>query len=75
MADPTYKLNRIVDLLQVPSERRAQCVKELLLGLEFAEFCDGDLSGPLEWTDDGDSSCTLFDQTGADIAKLVVTNG
>lgn len=62
--EKTYHLERIVDLLQVPSDRREQCVKELLLCLEFGEFAEAQWQGPFEWTDDGDASCSITDEDG-----------
>lgn len=66
----TYKLERIVDLLQVPTERREQCLKEILIGLELAELADAVLMGPIAWTDDGDLSCALTDSNGNAIISL-----
>lgn len=74
MADPkTYRIDRIADLLQVPAERRAQCVKELLYSLALADFADAELQGPLEWTDDGDMSFSLTDEDGKAQLTLEVT--
>lgn len=76
MAEPkTYRLERLADLLSVPSERREQCVKELLLALELAEFADAKLIGPMTWTDDGDMSCSLDDPDGNELLSLEVTHG
>lgn len=73
MTEPkTYHIERIVDLLEVPIERREQCVKELLMGLALAEFADAQLFGPMTWTDDGDMSCSLDDADGNEILKLEV---
>ena len=68
----TYTLERIVDLLQVPAERREQCIKELLLGLALAELADAQLTGPVTWTDDGDSSCALTAGNGEPFLSLEV---
>lgn len=68
----TYQLERIVDLLQVPVERREQCVKEMLLGLALAELADAPLAGPMTWTDDGDLSCSLMEGDGDAILSLEV---
>ena len=68
----TYTLERIVDLLQVPAERREQCVKEMLLGLALAELADAPLAGPITWADDGDSSCALTDSNGDAILSMEV---
>ncbi len=76
MSEPkTYKLERLVDLLQLPSERREQCVKELLLALEFSELAGAELRGPMTWTDDGDMSCSLDDPSGNTQLRMEVTHG
>lgn len=69
----TYRLERIVDLLRVPLERREQCVKEILLALALADLAHAELLGPTEWTDDGDMSVSLTDQSGATQLALEVT--
>ncbi len=75
MAEPkTYRLERIVDILQVPADRRPDCMKELLYGLSLAELTGAQLLGPMHWTDDGDLSSTLKDPDGAEL-KLEVTRG
>lgn len=73
MSKPTYTIERFVDLLAVPAERRALCVKELLIGLEFSELAGAELQGALTWTDDGDMSCTLFAADGKPQLSLKVT--
>jgi hypothetical protein len=70
---PTYTVDRIVDLLAVPSEHRARCVKELLIGLEFSELAGAEIQGPLTWTDDGDMSCSLYGPDGKPQLSLKVT--
>lgn len=70
----TYQIDRIADLLCVPQDRRLRCVKELLIGLAFSELA-GLPPGPMTWTDDGDSSCTIRDQNGGDFLKLEVKHG
>lgn len=73
MTAPTYVIERIVDLLSVPTERRARCVKELLIGLEFSELAGAEIQGPLTWTDDGDMSCALYGPDGMPTLSLKVT--
>lgn len=76
MAEPkTYRIERIADLLQVPIERRDQCMKELLYALALAELAGAELQGPLEWTDDGDCSCSLTDEDGEAHLTLEVRHG
>jgi hypothetical protein len=61
MAETTYHLDRIADLLGIPSDRREECVRDLLVLLELAEFADGRSVGPFEWTDDGKKEFALSD--------------
>lgn len=76
MAEPkTYQIERIADLLQVPADRREQCVKELLLALLLSEFAEAELLGPLTWADDGDMSCSLDDPSGNAQLSLEVRHG
>ena len=73
MPEPkTYRLDRIVDLLQVPVGRREQCLKELLLAVDMLELAEAKALGPFSWTDDGDMSCTLKDPNSEDELKLEV---
>ena len=65
-----YRLHTIADLMQVPAERRAECVKDLLTGLELCEFAGAGSLVAMTWTDDGDSSCSASDTNGSEIAKL-----
>lgn len=69
----TYTVERIVDLLAVPAERRARCIEELLVGLDLIEFADAKVMGPLTWTDDGDMSCALYGPDGKPQLSLKVT--
>lgn len=59
----TYRLYRISDLLQVPIDRREECVRELLYGLALLDLAAGDECNPelqsLVWTDDGESTIDL----------------
>lgn len=53
-----YHLDRIEDLLRVPTHRRCDCISELLLALELLEFAVGTdanpgVDGSLVWKDDG----------------------
>lgn len=69
----TYRIERIADLLQVPSDRRKQCAKELLIVLEMSELAGvEDAMGAIEWTDDGDMSCAMADADGVNFLKLEV---
>lgn len=70
-----YWLSTISDLLKVPSEKRAVCIHEILLALEFAELAGGEVhAGPHMWTDDGNASVSLIDpDTGKAQLTLKVT--
>ena len=71
MTHPTYRINTILDLLQVPADRREVCMRELLYGLTTHELLLGDIPADqikhegFDWTDDGDPSLhvELGDQT------------
>lgn len=71
----TYTIHHIADLFKVPSERRAECVKQLLLGMELAELAGAELTGEFIWADDGDASCSLMDETGDTYLTLEVDRG
>lgn len=70
-----YRLERIRDLLQVPIERREDCVRELLYGLALLDLAAGDECNPelknLVWTDDGQTTIDL-DLGGDNVLSLVV---
>lgn len=73
----TYTIDRITDLLRVPLDRREQCVRELLQGLELHEFAWGEKAidveiGPMRWTDDGDMTVRMHDDSGP-VLSLEVT--
>ena len=74
MSGRTYTLLFIADLLKVPMDRRETCLREITLGLEFADVADADLEGGFIWTDDGDPSCSLIDDKGVEWLKLEVTD-
>lgn len=71
----TYRLERISDLLQVPIERREDCVRELLYGLALLDLAAGDECNPelksLVWTDDGETTIDL-DLGGDNVLSLVL---
>lgn len=70
----TYRIERISDLLNVPADRREECVKEILMGLSFSELTGtSKFLGCLEWTDDGDLSSTLVDCNGDTMLKMEIT--
>lgn len=70
MTKKTYRLHTIADLLQVPAERRAECVKDLLTGLELCEFAGAKSLVAMTWTDDSDRSCTIDDTAGKRVVSL-----
>ena len=72
-APKTYHIERIADILQIPCDRREQCLRELLYALQLADFADAKLLGPMTWTDDGDMSCSLTDDKGEAQLTLEIT--
>lgn len=74
----TYRLDKISDLLQVPIDRREDCVRDLLYALALHEMAFGDdaikteMTG-IAWTDDGDRSATVSDQHGNQVLALKIT--
>ena len=72
MTARTYTLDRIVDVLAVPSSKRKRCLKELLYALELMDLTEVAAAGPLTWTDDGDVSCTIFGEDGKPFLTLEI---
>lgn len=75
----TYEIDRIADLLKVPTERREACLRELQYALELHELAFGEEAvavdiGPMRWTDDGNKTCTVHDSSGKPILTLEVTD-
>lgn len=75
----TYEIDRIADLLKVPLERRAACLRELEYALALHELAFGEEAasveiGPMRWTDDGNKSVTLHDNSGNPVLALEVTD-
>ncbi len=75
----TYEIDRISDLLKVPIERREACLRELEYALALHDLAFGEKSadveiGKIRWTDDGNSSVTLRDNSGEDVLMLKVTD-
>lgn len=78
MTAPTYRIERIQDLLAVPPERRETCLRELLYALSLLELAAGEECEPVAeaivWTDDGYASAELT--INGDVAlRLEVTEG
>lgn len=74
----SYSLEKISDLLQVPIDRREDCVRDLLYGLALHELAFGEDAmnvglAKIEWTDDDDHSVSLFDPGGAAVLSLKIT--
>lgn len=74
----TYEIDRIADLLKVPLDRRAACLRELEYALALHEFAYGEEAasvdlGPMQWTDDGNKTTTLQDSSGQPVLTLEVT--
>lgn len=73
-----YEIDRIADLLKVPTDRRDACLRGLQYALELHELAFGEAAasvdiGPMRWTDDGNKSCTLHDSGGKPLLTLEVT--
>lgn len=71
----TYTIDRIADLFKVPSERREECTRQLLIAMELVELAGAEIGGSFTWTDDGDPSCALTNEAGEALLKLEVTRG
>ena len=73
----TYKLHTLHDLLAVPIERRAVCLRQIEYALALHELACGEdaqnvtLHG-VEWTDDGDDSVRFFSPDGELLLALEV---
>lgn len=74
MTHPTYKIDRIADLFNVPGERRQDCMREILLLLAFTELAGTQdlMAEGLYWTDDGDRSVSINVAPGEPFLKLEV---
>ncbi len=74
----TYELRTISDLLKVPLERRADCLREIEYSLALHELALGEGAGAtievFEWCDDGDKSVSLMQPDGEVIVTLNVTD-
>lgn len=73
-----YHIEKIIDLLSVPIDRRDACVRELLYGLALHELAFGEdaqkvLIGGIQWTDDGDHSVSLRGPEGDAVLSLKIT--
>jgi len=74
----TYNLHTIQDLLKVPAERRADCLKEIELLLSLYELAFGEHAATAKitdfaWTDDGDKSIEICNADGSPFLALEVT--
>ena len=68
-----YRIKSIYDLLQVPADRRPQCLRELQHALDLMEFVGiPPTDVAFTWTDDGDVSVTIPDQGGKAFLTLHV---
>lgn len=75
----TYEIDRITDLLKVPIDRRKACLRELGYALALHEFAFGEDAanveiGPMRWTDDGNKTVTLHDNSKKPVLTLEVTD-
>ena len=70
-----YEIRTISDLLKVPADRRAACLRAIEYSLEVYELTFGIETIGLEvlhWTDDENMSIQIQDEHGDDIVKLKV---
>ena len=66
MDKPTYRIDRITDLLQVPADRREQCLNDLLYALDCLEFSGlTSEDGVFTWIDDGLPGVEMLGKDGA----------
>lgn len=75
----TYDIDRIADLLKVPIDRRAACLREIEYALALHELAFGEEAasveiGPMRWTDDGNKTTTIHDNNGKPFLTLEVTD-
>lgn len=72
----TYELTTIADLLQVPSDRLEECLRDIQYAVEFTHLVYGELALdamilPISWTDDGLRNVTMTDPKGKQISLVV----
>lgn len=72
----TYDIDRIADLLKVPIDRRAACLREIEYALALHELAFGEEAAsveiwPMRWTDDGNKT-TIHDNNGKPFLTLEV---
>ena len=71
-------INAIGDRLNVPIDRRPDCLRELEYALALHELAFGQDAvnvpiGPMHWTDDGRTATELIDASGELVLTLEVT--
>lgn len=83
MSHPTYEIWTLQDILNVPADRRGDCLRDIEYALALLDLAAGDgqeskVYGPIRWTDDNSASVTmgLMDEDGkvVDTLKLEVTD-
>jgi len=80
MSEKTYAIDRIADLLAVPADRRADCLRQIEYALSLHELACGDQPdlirfGSIEWTDDGEGHVSIHDAANREVLALIVTKG
>lgn len=75
MSGRTYRLERVTDLLTVPSELRERCVKELLIVLELAELAGASPGVRFDWVDDGKAEYSLNDPANGETWLTMKVSG
>ena len=74
----SYRIEKIADLLRVPADRRAACVRNVLYALDLHELAFGGVPdapafGAVEWTDDDDLSVDVVSaEDGSSFLKLEI---
>lgn len=69
----TYRIATLNDLLALPVEKRARCLRDIKLAREVALFAGVAVPNvAYEWTDDDDASASLRDEKGDAFLTLKV---
>jgi CO dehydrogenase/acetyl-CoA synthase delta subunit len=72
-----YRIDRVADLLEVPAEKRHECIRQLEYALELHEFAYGERAAEVQfvatWTDDGSKDVSL-ELNGEPLLTLAITD-
>ena len=77
MTSNVYEIKTLHDFRKIPTERRAECLREFeyaldLIDLAFDEHQAEDMLKTFTWTDDGKSDIDMSDTDGNAILSLRV---